>query len=47
MKNILMAALAVVLLGSAWGCRDDRNDETGKGERQERLDTTRGNRPGN
>lgn len=47
MKTMLMVMLAVVLLGSAWGCRDDRNDETGKGEREERLDTTRGNRPGN
>ena len=47
MKRVLTTLLAAVLLGSAWGCRDDRNDDTGRGERQERLDTTRGTRPAN
>lgn len=47
MTRIFTAVVATVLLASAWGCRDDRNDETGSGERQERLDTTRGTRPGN
>lgn len=45
MKIVLMTILAAVLLAPAGGCRDDRNDETGKGERGERLDTTRGERP--
>jgi hypothetical protein len=45
MKHVLMALLAVVLLGSAFGCHDKRNDDTGKGEKQERIDATRGKMP--
>ena len=45
MKSVLMAMLAGALLVSTFGCRDDRNDETGRGEREEHLDTTRGTRP--
>jgi hypothetical protein len=45
-KNCVVTLLAAVLLASAWGCRDDRNDDTGKGEKQERLDATRGTPPG-
>ena len=45
MKNVLMALLAVVLLGSAWGCHDKRNDDTGRGEKQDRIDTVRGTPP--
>jgi hypothetical protein len=37
--------LAVVLLGSAWGCHDKRNDDTGRGEKQDRIDTVRGTPP--
>ena len=47
MKKVLTSLLAAVLLVSAWGCRADRDDGTGKGENQERLDATRGTRPGN
>jgi len=47
MRKVLMSLLAGVLLVSAWGCQDERNDDTGKGEKQERLDATRGTRPGN
>ena len=45
MRNVLMAVLAAVLLVSTSACRDDRNDETGSGERQERIDTVRGTPP--
>ena len=47
MKKVLMSLLAAVLLVSAWGCQDKGNDDTGKGEKQDRLDATRGTRPGN
>lgn len=46
MKHLLLAILAAALLASTPGCRDDRNDETGRGEKQERIDTSRGTRPG-
>jgi hypothetical protein len=45
MKHVLMALLAVVLLASVFGCQDKRNDDTGRGEKQERIDTTRGRMP--
>ena len=45
MIRVLTAVLAAVLLASAFGCRDGRNDETSRGERDERIDTTRGRMP--
>jgi hypothetical protein len=45
MKNALTALFAAALLVSAWGYQDDRNDDTGKGEKQERIDTVRGTPP--
>ena len=47
MTRVMMAVLAAVLLASAFGCRDDRDDETSRGEKQERIDTTRGRTPTN
>jgi hypothetical protein len=48
MKTALMALLAAVLLASSFGCNDgnDRNDDTGRGEKQDRIDTVRGRPPG-
>lgn len=45
MKQLYLAILAAVLLVSTQGCRDDRNDETGRGEKQDRIDATRGTPP--
>ena len=45
MTRVMTALLAAVLLASAFGCRDDRDDETGGGETEERIDTTRGRMP--
>jgi hypothetical protein len=45
MKHVLMALLAVVLLGTTFGCQDKRNDDTGRGEKQDRIDTTTGRMP--
>jgi len=42
MKCFVTALLASVLLFLATGCHDTRNDDTGKGEKQERIDATRG-----
>jgi hypothetical protein len=47
MKKLLLAVLAAVLLISVTACQDgnDRNDSTGKGEKQDRIDTVRGKTP--
>ena len=47
MKKLLLAALAAVLFTSITACQDgnDRNDSTGKGEKQDRIDTVRGKAP--
>ena len=45
MKHVLMALLAVVLLGTTFGCKHNRNDDTGHGEKQDRIDTTTGRMP--
>ena len=45
MKCFVTALLASVLLVMATGCHDTRNDDTGKGEKQDRIDTTRGKMP--
>jgi hypothetical protein len=48
MKTALMALLAAVLLVSSFGCNNgkDRNDDTGRSEKQDRTDVTRGRPPG-
>ena len=45
MIRVMTALVAAVLLASVFGCRDDRNDETSRGEKEERIDTTRGRMP--
>jgi hypothetical protein len=47
MKKLLLIAFVASALLSTWGCRDknDRNDSTGRGEKQDRLDTTTGRVP--
>lgn len=45
MKSIFALLLAMALL-SAWGCRDDRDDETGQSENRDRADVIRGKNPG-
>jgi hypothetical protein len=47
MKKLLLAAFVLSALLSASGCNNghDRNDSTGRGERQDRLDTTTGRMP--
>ena len=47
-KKFLVAVFVLSALLSAAGCNDgkDRNDDTGRGERQDQLDTTSGKPPG-
>ena len=45
MKRFVTTLLVAVLLAPAWGCRDDRNDETGRSEKQDRIDAARGTPP--
>src|SRR5207244_13381282 len=46
MKKLLLTAFVLSALLSAWGCHNhDRNQSTGRGERQDRLDTTSGRMP--
>lgn len=45
MIRVMTALVAAVLLASVFGCRDDRNDETSRGEERERVDTTRDRMP--
>ena len=46
MKKLLLTVAVFAALLSTWGCnKDDRNDSTGRGERQDRLDTTTGRAP--
>ena len=45
MKLLTTALVATLLLLGSGACRDTRNDETGRGERQDRLDTTQGRMP--
>ena len=44
MKKLLLTAFVLSALLSVAGCHNgnDRNDSTGHGERQDRLDTTAG-----
>ena len=47
MKKLLLTAFVLSALLSAIGCNNgkDRNDSTGRGEHQDRLDTTSGRMP--
>jgi hypothetical protein len=47
MKKLLLAVFVLSALLSAAGCHNghDRNDSTGRGERQDRIDTTTGRAP--
>ena len=47
MKKLLLVAFVATALLSAWGCNNDkdRNDSTGHGEKQDRIDTTTGHPP--
>jgi len=47
MKRVLFLVLAAVLVTSVTACQDgdDHNDSTGHGEKQDRIDATRGTRP--
>ena len=47
MKKFLLLAVMSAALLTAWGCKNghDRNDDTGHGEKQDRLDTTTGKMP--
>ena len=47
MKKLLLLTVLASALMTAWGCHNghDRNDSTGRGERQDRLDTTSGRMP--
>ena len=48
MKKFLLAAVVLSALLGSTGCNGgkDRDDDTGRGERQDRLDTTSGKPPG-
>ena len=47
MRKLLLAVFVLSTLLAATGCNDnkDRNDSTGKGEKQDRLDATSGKLP--
>jgi hypothetical protein len=44
MKRLILALVMASALASVTGCREARNDDTGRDEKQERLDTARGTR---
>ena len=48
MKRLLLLAVLASALLTAWGCNNDkdRDDSTGSGEKQDRLDTVSGKPPG-
>ena len=47
MCKLLLTAFLLTALFSASGCHNshDRNDDTGKGEKQDRIDVTTGKMP--
>ena len=45
MKKLLLTVTVFAALLSTSGCKDTRNDSTGRGEKQDRLDTTTGKAP--
>jgi hypothetical protein len=45
MKLLTLGLIVAVLALGSVACRHNRNDETGRGERQDRLDTTQGRMP--
>lgn len=46
MKSIFSLLLVAALLLSAWGCRHNRDDETGQSDNRDRSDVIRGKNPG-
>jgi hypothetical protein len=45
MKLLIIVLIAAVFAFGSGACRENRDDETNRGEQHARLDTTQGNMP--